>query len=68
LVSAKRSVGDRQPAVAHPDGRRRVDRLQRLGGDEHAGGSESRAAIGAFAVRHGVQLLFFEIDKAQVLS
>lgn len=41
--------------------------MQRLCGKQHAAVPETLAAIGTFAVRHRVPLLFVEIDEAQVL-
>ena len=57
LGLGERTVGDRHPAVPHPHGRRGLDRLERLGGDQQPALPESVTAGDTLAVGHGAQLL-----------
>src|SRR5262245_57329112 len=63
----ERAVGDRHLAVADAHCRRRLDRLERLRRHQDSAVPQSRPAGGALAVRHGVQLLWLEVDQAQIL-
>ena len=64
----ERPVRDRDLAVPQPHGRGSLDRLKRLGGNQDPAVSQPRSACEALAVGNGVELLFFEVDQAQVTS
>src|SRR5204863_906472 len=67
LRLCERAIGNRNLTVPDPHRRGGLDRLKRFGGYEESALPEPRSAGHAFAVRHRVQLLIFEVDEAQIL-
>ena len=63
----ERPVGNRDAAAADPNGLRGLDREQRLRRQQQALLLQVVAAIEAFAIGDGVQLVGFQVDKAEIL-